>query len=91
MSSSLLPPPPPTHTHAATHSEDQLYFTNLRDIQLFVDNNTRKVIANLEHAEALDCNICDRQIYWVDNAGKIKRGIPGNDSSVQVVCPHMRL
>jgi len=64
---------------------NSLYFTNLNDIQLLNNNLTTVVLGGLELAESLDCNICDQKIYWVDQAGKIKRGTPNNQSSIEVV------
>ena len=46
------------------------------------------VLGGLEQAESLDCNVCDQRIYWVDMLGKIKKGIPNNQSSIEVVGCH---
>jgi len=64
---------------------DPLYFSNLNNIQLLSDNQTTIVLEGLELAESLDCNIRDQKIYWIDQAGNIKRGTPNNQSSIEVV------
>ena len=46
------------------------------------------MLGGLEQAESLDCNVCDQRIYWVDMLGKIKKGIPNNQSSIEVVGYH---
>ncbi len=71
-----LPPFPPL-TLPVADSNQELYFTNLNSIQLLRDGSTPEVVIDhLELAEALDCNICDSRIYWVDEVGKIKRADP---------------
>jgi len=72
----------------ASRDVNSLYFTNLNDIQLLNNNLTTVVLDGLELAESLDCNICDQKIYWVDQAGKIKRGTPNNQSSIEVIISH---
>ena len=74
-----------THTHTAT-PVSELYFSNQQDImRLLTDGSSTIVISDPKLVDAIDCNICDRMIYWVDQPGVIKRADPFNHSSVQVV------
>ena len=88
LSPSLLSSSFPPLTHIATSNEGSLYFTNLNSIELLSNNLSTVVLGGLEHAESLDCNVCDQRIYWVDMVGKIKKGIPNNQSSIEVVGCH---
>ena len=72
-----------THTHTATSNAASLYFTNFNSIQLLDDNLTTVVLGELEHAES--CDVCSQTIFWVDMLGKIKKGVPNNQSSIEVV------
>ena len=85
-----FPPPLPSSssTCTATGNGGSLYFTNLNSIQLLNNNLSTVVLGGLEQAESLDCNVCDQRIYWVDMLGKIKKGIPNNQSSIEVVGYH---
>ena len=81
----FLPTPhtPHTHTHTATSNAASLYFTNFSSIQLLDDNLTTVVLGELEHAES--CDVCSQTVFWVDMLGKIKKGVPNNQSSIEVV------
>ena len=73
---------------SATHGEE-IYFTNLYNIELLNNGVLTTVIDDLKLAEAIDCNICDQSIYWVEEVGRIKRGKPNNQDSISVVrCSH---
>ena len=66
-----------------------LYFSNISNIQYYNEtgNNTRVVFDNLRYGEALECNLCDHKIYWIDLPGMIKRGNPNDPTSVETVSP----
>ena len=64
-----------------------LYFSNISNIQYYNESgsNTQVVFDNLDYGEALECNLCDHMIYWIDLPGMIKRGNPSNLSTVETV------
>ena len=64
-----------------------LYFSNVLNIQCFNEssNATEVVFDNLQYGEALECNLYDHRIYWIDLPGMIKRGHPNNPESVETV------
>ena len=66
-----------------------LYFSNISNIQYYnkTASNTRVVFDNLRYGEALECNLCDHKIYWIDLPGMIKRGNPNDPTSVETVSP----
>ena len=68
-----------------------LYFSNISNIQYYnrTGSNTRVVFDNLGYGEALECNLCDHKIYWIDLPGMIKRGDPNDPASVETVSPQL--
>ena len=64
-----------------------LYFSNISNIQYYNEtgSNTGVVFDNLRYGEALECNLCDHMIYWIDLPGMIKRGNPNDPTSVETV------
>ena len=66
-----------------------LYFSNISNIQYYnrTGGNTRVVFDNLGYGEALECNLYDHKIYWIDMPGMIKRGNPNDPASVETVSP----
>ena len=66
-----------------------LYFSNISNIQYYNEtgSNTRVVFDNLRYGEALECNLCDHKIYWIELPGMIKRGNPSDPTSVETVSP----
>ena len=76
--------PSPTGT-AGVLSE--LYFSNNNDIMRLTNGSSTVVIPGLKLVDTIECNICDRMIYWVDQNPPvaIRRALPGNASSVETV------
>ena len=64
-----------------------LYFSNISNIQYYNETgiNTGVVFDNLRCGVALECNLYDHKIYWIDLPGTIKRGDPKDPTSVETV------
>lgn len=67
-----------------------LYFTNNSYISK-LENSLSSVVLRTQattndNALSIDCNSCDGKIYWASpEEGAIKRGIPMDDDSIEVV------
>ena len=69
----------------------ELYFSNNNDIMRLTNGSSTVVIPGLKLVDTIECNICDRMIYWVDQNPPvaIRRALPGNASFVETVSPYV--
>lgn len=78
----------------AADTETVVYFSNLKTIAVFANNTTAVVFQDRSQTGAVECNPNprDQRIYWIDlasnndvNRPMIKKGIPNDPSSVEIV------